>query len=66
MTEKRRKRRIQLYMKLKEAIKEINFSCDLAEVITNAIDENITTTQINQLNISLTNKLKEYRKEIQR
>lgn len=66
MTEKRRKRKTQLYMKLKKIIEKIDFSCDLAEVITNAIDENITTTQINQLNISLTNKLKEYRKDIQR
>lgn len=50
-------------MKIKEIIKEVDFYCDSAEIITNAIDENITTTQMNQLIISLVNGLKEYKNE---
>ena len=59
MTEKRRIRQISLYMRIKKIIKEFYF-CDAAEIISNAIAENVTTTQMNQINISLNVKFEKY------
>lgn len=60
MTEKRKERITSLYMRIKAIESNLCLSCTKAQIITEAIAENVTTTQLNQINISLSNKLAEY------
>lgn len=60
MTEKRRKRKINLYMRIWKIINNADLTYKAATLIADAIDENITTTQMNQINISLNVKFEKY------
>lgn len=60
-----RERRLkQLYGNLRNVVKEIDFKLDLAEVLYHALDNSLSTTQLNQFLISLNNELKNYKEII--
>ena len=58
----RESRKQQLYQKLKQAFKIVDFSPDLAEIIYSTIVDNVTTTQLNHILIDLNRLLEEYQR----
>lgn len=60
----REQRLKQLYGNLRNVVKEIDFKSDLAEVLYHALNNSLSTTQLNQFLISLNNELKNYKEII--
>lgn len=58
----RESRKQQLYQKLKQVSKIVNFRPDLAEIIYSTIVDNVTTTQLNHILIDLNRLLEEYQR----
>ena len=58
-TRKRQERETSFYKRLNQLCKKIEFRPDLVEYIYHSIVNNISTTELNQINIALENILKE-------
>ena len=58
----RESRKQQLYQKLKQASKIVDFRPDLAEIIYSTIVDNVTTTQLNHILIDLNRLLEDYQR----
>ena len=57
----REEREMQLYNILKRINKDINFYSDRSEIVYEAIKDNCTTTQLNQIFIALNVAYKDYK-----
>ena len=58
-TRKRQERETSFYKRLNQLCKKVEFKPDLAEYIYHSIVGNVSTTELNQINIALENVLKE-------
>ena len=58
-TRKRQERETSFYKRLNQLCKKVEFRPDLAEYIYHSVVSNVSTTELNQINIVLENVLKE-------
>lgn len=58
-TRKRQERETSFYKRLNQLCKKVEFRSDLAEYIYHSVVSNVSTTELNQINIALENVLKE-------
>ena len=61
--EKRKERITELFMLIDRILHNVNYITDGSQMIKQAVVENVTTTQLNQINISLHRQMQEYRLE---
>lgn len=63
MSKIREERKMILYHRLKEICKDVTFYNDCSEIIYQSIINNVSTTELNQINIYLHNELRKYKND---